>query len=207
MLPVAQQLLRNLVSLLPLFDVSPTATPPVTPTVGVEVTPTPVPAPLPTPLPAPSSWNPGQWLHNSTGWTTDFHTPFLVLYLFIAIAAVVVYFLVFQRLFRDHKLKAHLAERVSIVLTVFATVGLLLLLFDLTKTPLLSFPIWLILSMVAFIAFVVYCIVYYVNVYPSALARYHYEVERARYIPKGKTKGPAHTPPMRRKKIKPNKKK
>ena len=209
MLPVAESILRNVAGLIPLFDESPTVTPPVAPTPVVEATATPVPpAPAATPIPAPSSWMPSQWLHTSSGWTTDFHTPFLVLFLLIAIAAVVVYFYVFQRLYKDHTLKARLAERVSMILTAFATVGLVLLLFAMAKTPLLSLPLWLILSMVAFIAFIIYGLYYYVNVYPAELAKYNRDLERARYIPKVKGKGPARTPPMKKKakQGKPNKK-
>jgi hypothetical protein len=202
MLPMAQTVLLGLQNLLPLFDASPTVTVtlPVTPTVGLEATPVPAVA-IATPEPvaaAVSAWNPGQWLH-VTGWTTDFHTPFLVFYLFVAIAAVVAYFVFFQRVYKDHKLRAHMAERVSVALTVFATVGVILLVFAVARTPLFSLPLWLILSLVAFIAFIVYCVYYYVNVYPHALVKYEHELERARYIPKGKTKGPAYTPPMKRK--------
>jgi hypothetical protein len=53
--------------------------------------------------------------------------------------------------------------------------------------------------MVAFIAFLVFCVYYYVSIYPSALAKYQHDLARERYIPKGKTKGPAYTPPMKKK--------
>jgi hypothetical protein len=207
MLPVAQGILRNLPGLILLFDGSPTATPPVTATVGVEATATPVPVlPTPTPPPVPSPWGPGQWLHNSS-WTQGFHLPFLVLFLVIALAAIVAYFYFFQRRYKDHKLHAHLAERVSVALTVFATVGLVLLLFAAIKTPFLSMPLWLILSMIAFLAFIFYCVYYYATIYPLQLATYTRELERARYIPKPKTKGPAYTPPMKKKQQKQQKRK
>lgn len=213
MLPMAQNVLRGLHNFLPALDASPTVTVtlPVTPTVGLEATPVPTEAvavATPQPVAAVSAWNPGQWLH-VTGWTTDFHTPFLVFYLFVAIAAVVAYFIFSQRVFKNHKLKAHLAERVSIALTILATVGLILLVFAIARIPLLSLPLWLILSMIAFIAFVVYCAYYYVNIYPHAIVKYERELARERYIPKGKMKGPAYTPPMKRKQKqnKPTKKK
>jgi hypothetical protein len=196
MAPLANSIVRSLPGLAPLFDESPTATPPVTATVAVEATATPVPAPTPAPA-LPSPWAPSEWL-KATGWTVDFHTPFLVLFLFIAIAAVVVYFYFFQRRFKDHKLHARLAERTSMILTSFATVGLLLLVFAMGKIPLLSAPLWLILTMIAFIAFGVYAVYYYATIYPSALAKHNREQERARYIPKPKTKGPAKTPPMKK---------
>jgi len=135
----------------------------------------------------------------ATGWTADFHGAFLGLFLLIAIAAVVVYFYLFQRRFKNHKLNARLAERSSMILTAFAVVGLLLLASALGKVPLLSAPLWLILSAVVFIAFLVYGAYYYATVYPHELAKYDRELERARYIPKPKTKGPAYTPPMKKK--------
>jgi len=196
---VAQDILR-IFAHIPLFDESPTLTP------VVEATPTPVVEPTPVPAAAPSPWSPDQWLR-TTGWSADFHTPFLVLFLFIAVAAVVVYFYLFQRRFRTHSLHARLAERVSMILTGVAALGLLLLLVALAKVPLLSAPIWLILTMVGIIALIIYAIYYYVSFYPAALARYEREQERARYLPKGKTKGPAYTPPMKkRKQAKPKKK-
>ena len=199
MLPVAQSILRNSHGLAPLVDGSPTVSAEVTPTVAVEATATPLPAvPTPAPTSAPAPWAPDQWLH-ATGWSADFHAPFLVLFLFVAVAAVVAYFYFFQRRFKDHKLKARLAERVSMILTAFAAVGLLFLLFALGKLPLLSAPLWLILSMVAFIAFAVYAVYYYATVYPVALARHNREQDKARYIPRPKTKGPAQTPPMKKK--------
>jgi hypothetical protein len=200
MLPLAHSIVRNLPGLIPLFDESPTATPPVTGTVGVEATATPVPAlPTPTPTPLVSPWAPSEWL-KATGWTAGFHSPFLVLFLFIAIAAVVVYFYLFQRRFKNHKLNARLAERASMILTAFAAVGFLLLVFALGRIPFLSAPLWLILSLVAFIAFAGYAVYYYLTVYPSELAKYNREQERARYIPKPKSKGPAYTPPMKKNK-------
>ena len=205
MLPVAQIILRNLFDLIPLAEGSPTATPVVTTTEGVTttagLTPTPVAtvtaAPVPTPTPAPSPWSPGQWFRQ-TGWSNDFHSVFLILFLGIAIAAVVAYFYFSQRRFKNHTLKAHLAERLSYVLTGFAGVGFLLLLCAGARVPLLGLPIWLILTVIAFIAFVFYAVYYYVGIYPLELAKYQREQERLKYIPRGRTKGPAYTPPLKK---------
>jgi hypothetical protein len=220
MLPVAQTILRNLFGLAHFLDESPTATtvitgtpattvtpvapatpaaavatPVATVTPGIAATPTPIP---PTATPLPSPWNPSQWL-KTTGWTADFHAVFLVIYIVIAIAAVVVYFYLYQRRFKDHALHARLAERISLILTGAATLGLLLLLFAAARASLLAAPIWLIISLVVLIAAAVYGIYYYVNIYPVELAKYQHEQERLRYLPKAKTKGPAYTPPMKRK--------
>ncbi len=198
MLPVAQNILRNLTALVPLFEESPTATP-VVPTPTPVAAATPVPA-LPTPVttPVPSPWMPAQWLQ-TTGWANDFHGVFLALYLLVAVAAIVAYVYLFQRRFKGHALNARLAERASINLTVFATVGLLLLFFAVARIGLLGWPLLLILSLVALIAAGVYAIYYYVNLYPTELAKYTRQQARERYIPKGKTKGPAQTPPMKKK--------
>ncbi len=193
MLSAAGSILRAVPGLIPLFDESPTVTPLVTPTPVVEPATVPV-----TPAPLASLWAPGQWLHKA-GWSAEFHTPFLALFLVIAIAAVVVYFYFFQRRFKNHSLHAHLAQRLSMILTAFAAAGLLFLVFARLAAPLLSLPIWLLLSAVAFIAFVVYCFYYYSIAYPAALAKYNREQEKARYLPKSKGKGPALTPPMKKK--------
>jgi hypothetical protein len=197
MLPVAQSILRNLPGLIPLFDESPTTTPPASPTVVVEPTATLVPV-EPLPVVTPSLWAPGQWLRTS-GWDASFHMPFAVLFALIAVAALLIYTLLFQRRFKHHKLHAHLSERVSIILTVFAVVGFLLLGSARIKLPLLSWPLWLIASMVALIAFAIYAVYYYTTAYPPALATYERELEKERYLPRRKTKGPAYTPPMKKK--------
>lgn len=204
MLPVAQGILRILTDRTPLFQESPTATIGITPTVAL--TPSPVVDPTPTivvlpPLPAPappSPWEPGQWLR-TTGWSTEFHGFFLVIFLALAVAAVFVYYYLAQRRFRQHKVHARFAQRASIVLTVFSIVGLILLLFAVLRAPLLSAPLWLLLSFIALIAAGAYALYYYVNFYPSQLAQYARELERQRYLPKARTKGPAKTPPMTRK--------
>jgi hypothetical protein len=206
MLPDAQAILRNiaLLSLFRLQDtptvppiVSPTVPPVVSPTAGAEATPLPTMPVAPAPTPAPSPWNPVQWYHAS-GWVSNFHGVFLVLFALIAVAAAVAYVYFAKRRFKEHSLNARLAERLSYVLTAFATVGLLLLVCSLSQVPLLSMPMWLIITTVAFIAFVVYAIFYYVTVYPSELARYQRERDRARYLPKPRGKGPAYTPPMKK---------
>jgi len=205
MLPNAQVLLRHLALLSPFrLDDTPTVPPVVSPAPVAEPTPVatvPVaPAPAPVPRPAPSPWNPLQWYHTS-GWVGNFHGVFLVLYVLIAIAAVVVYFYVAKRRFKGHALNTRLAERLSYVLTTFATIGLILILFSVSRAPILSMPMWLIVTTVAFIAFVIYAIYYYVTVYPLELAKYEREQERVRYLPKPKTKGPAYTPPMKKKQL------
>lgn len=201
MLPVAQETLRNLFNLAPLAQESPTATP-VVPTTPVAI-PTTAPAatalPLPTATPVPSPWSIGQWLHNS-GWVSNFHGVFLVLFVLVTIAAIIAYSYFAHRRFRDHSLNAHLAERVSYALTAFAVVGFLLLFFALAKTPVLSLPLLLIASAVALIAFIIYAVYYYLTVYPASLAKYEREQERQRYIPRARGKGPAVTPPMKRNK-------
>ncbi len=215
MLPIALFLLGNLGRLSPFHladtptvppalspTVLPTVPPDLSPTTGAEATPVPTvpvaPAPAPVPTRVPSPWTPTQWYHNS-GWVGNFHGVFLVLFALIARAAVVVYFYFAKRRFKGHALNARLAERLSYVLTTFATIGLLLLLFSVSRAPFLSMPMWLIVTTVAFIAFVVYAIYYYMTVYPLELAKYGREQEKARYLPKPKTKGPAYTPPMKKK--------
>ena len=170
------------------------------PTPAVEATPTAVtiaPTPVPVTAAVASPWSPTRWLAR-TGWAPEFHTFFLVLSILIALAAVVIYFYFYQRRFKEHTLHARLAERTSLILTAFASGGLLFLFFALAQLQLLSWPIWLLLGLVGFIAFVVYAAYYYVTVYPARLAQYNLELERAKYLPKGRTKGPAYTPPMKR---------
>jgi hypothetical protein len=195
MFSVAESILRGIAVLA--ADASPVVD--GTPTPGPAATPTALP-PLPTPtaVAATSPWAPTQWLH-TTGWTPNFHTIFLVFYILLAIGAVVAYFVFFQRQFKDHKVNAKLAERVSIVLTVFATIGLLLLLFAAGRISLLSMPLWLLLSTIAFLAFIIYGVYYYVSVYPAEIATYKREQERARYLPKPKGKQPAYVSPAKRK--------
>ena len=194
MLSVAESILRGIAVLAadgsPVVDGTPTPGPVATPTVA-EV--------LPTTLPAVTSpWAPGQWLHSS-GWVANFHTVFLIFYILLAIGAVVAYFVFFRRSFKDHKVNAKLAERVSIILSVFATIGLLLLIFAAGRVSLLSMPLWLLLSTIAFFAFIIYGIYYYVSIYPAELATYKREQERARYLPKPKAKQPAYVPPAKKK--------
>lgn len=199
MLPDIGGLLRNLLDQTPLTDGTPSVGPEVTATPVVEATATPIPvAPAQAPLAAASPWQPQQWL-KPAGWTPDFHGFFLFLFLVIAVAAVVGYFYFFQRRFRGHKLHARLAERVSMILTAFAAVGLLLLLAAQVGLGLLSWPLWLIVAAVVFLATAFYGVYYYASVYPLRLAAYRREVDRERFIPKPRTKGPAQTPPMKKK--------
>lgn len=194
---LAQVIMRTY-SLAVLMDGSPTVVPIVP---AVEATPTAVaiaPTPVPVTAAVASPWNPSQWLAR-TGWTPSFHAVFLVLSIMVAVAALVAYLYFFQRRFKNHTLNARLAERASMVLTGFATGGLLLLLCALGQLQLLSWPIWLILGFIALVAVIVYGIYYYVNVYPARLAEYDRQIERTKYLPRGRTKGPAYTPPMKRK--------
>jgi amino acid transporter len=191
------QVIMRIYSLAAVTDGSPTVLPTVP---GAEATPTaltiaPTSAPTAVVL---SPWNPTQWFAR-TGWTPSFHTIFLVLSILVAVAALAAYLYFFQRRFKNHTLNARLAERVSMVLTGFASGGLLLMLFAFGQLQLLSWPIWLILGFIALVAVVVYGVYYSVNVYPARLAQYNQELERAKYLPKGRTKGPAYTPPMKRK--------
>lgn len=185
---------RAVLALSPLMQETPT----VAPTPAVEPTPTVVAAAPPTAPPLASLWNPGQWF-TKTGWRTDFHAIFLALFVLMAIGAIVAYYYYKERRFKSHTLNARLAERVSYVLTAFAAVGLLFMVFVVAMAPLLSFPIWEILALVAFIAFVIYAGYYYKTLYPPQLEKYQREQVRARYLPKPRTKGPAVTPPLRKK--------
>jgi len=199
MLPAARDLLRTVLGETPLTDGTPTPGPELTPTTVAEAVATPTPAALPPgTATGPSPWQPDQWLR-TTGWTADFHGFFLVMFLLIAIAAVVVYFFVFQRRWRGHKLNGPLAERVSLILTAFAAVGLLLLLAAQARLGFLSWPLLLILTGVSFLAAAFYGVYYYASVYPLRLAAYKREQDRERYIPKPRVKGPAQRPPMKKK--------
>lgn len=198
MLPVAQDFLRNALGQTPLTDGSPTPGLEATPTVVAEATATPVAIATPAPNVAGSPWQPDQWL-KTTGWTADFHGFFLIVFLLIAVAAVVGYFYFFQRRFGSHKLNARLAERVSLILTAFAAVGLVLLLAAKASLGFLSWPLWLILTTVLLLAAGFYAVYYYGTVYPLRLAAYKREQDKERYIPKAHNKGPAKTPPMKKK--------
>lgn len=160
--------------------------------VPTNVSPTVIP-PTATPAPLPPPWESGTWLVD-TDWVMLYHTPLLVVFAVLGVAALVLYFYFSRRRYAGHMLHAHLTEFLAGILGAASVVGLLLLLCAYFMVPFLSMPVWPLILIVALLAFAGFVIWYYLQRYPARLAAYERDAVKQRYMPTARERTKKTTP-------------
>jgi len=165
-----------------------TATPPATTTLPVTAT------PLATPVP------PGGTM-GFLAWWQGLDLPLAILFAAIGLAAAFSYFYLSQRVFREHRLNARLAEILALAGALASGLGLLLLGFASWQTPGLSHPLLMNLLLAAILGFVGYGVYFYLQRYPKMLESYELEEKKKKYMPKPKAvkPSPPASPPRKKK--------
>jgi len=174
----------------PLLGTSLTSTATVTST-ATAVSPPAVP-PVATPALLPP-WESGSWLVD-TAWVMSYHTPLLVIFIALGVAALGLYFYFSRRRYAGHTLNAHLTEFLAGILGAASVAGLLLLLCAYFKVPFLSMPVWPLILIVALLAFAGFAIWYYLRRYPARLEAYEREAVKQRYMPTARPRTKKTTP-------------
>ncbi|MBU0493013.1 MAG: hypothetical protein KKA73_14345 [Chloroflexi bacterium] len=112
-----------------------------------------------------------------------YHTPLLIIFVALGVAALVLYFYFSRRRYAGHVLNSRLTEFLAGVLGAASVVGLLLLLCDWFMIPFLSMPVWPLLLIVGLLGFAGYAAWYYLRRYPAQLAAYERDAVKQRYMP------------------------
>ncbi|MEW6232601.1 MAG: hypothetical protein AB1566_09865 [Chloroflexota bacterium] len=134
-------------------------------------------------------------------WWQGLDLPLLILFVAIGLAAAFSYFYLSQRVFREHRLNAHLTEISALAGALASGLGLLLLGFANWQTPLLSHPLLMNLLLAAIVGFVGYGVYFYRQRYPKMLETYELEERKKKYMPKPKAAKPSPpaSPPRKKK--------
>jgi hypothetical protein len=129
-------------------------------------------------------FSPSYWW-TDPGTTIDGPLPiaFAVALGVVLVLAVAVWILA-PRLAPENRLHQRLIVRAAKWVLALVAIGLLLLLFRWQIVPFFSKRIWLILWIVAVIAFVGYVYYYWRKIYPARLAEWESSERRRRYMPK-----------------------
>jgi len=134
------------------------------------------------------------WLFESTpGPPSVWYLALVVVFVLIFGGSLLAYFFR-RRLFPGHSLNISLVGRFAIVGAILGAVGLLFLAARYLGVPLLVMRIWLVLEVLAVVAFAAYLAYFYRARYPALLGAYRAEEARRRYVKPARPGGARRRP-------------
>ncbi len=135
--------------------------------------------------------NPSHWFDGNPGSPSPYYLILVVVFALLTVAGGVSYYYLRPGRFRDHALRARLAEVVGVVSISLGLWGLFLLFMRYLNVGILSARVLLYLTILVVLGLAGYFVYFYLRRYPSMLATYHREEEHKRFLPKPKEKGKA----------------
>jgi hypothetical protein len=139
----------------------------------------------------PAQWfNLEHWFDGNPGPPSAWYWLFLVFYVLVAVAGMVLYWYIRPRQYAGHTLHNRMAEVAGIASVSWAVWGMLLLGVRALGIGLLSARLLTLLTMLGGVGLAGYAAYFYYKLYPPRLETYRREEERKRFMPKPKAARP-----------------